>query len=169
MYIWQENVRQYSRIFEWTQENVRVVFFAFSVRGSLYAKANWICVRNSARLLKSCTENESSLFIFLCRNYMNDALRTDVFVRYQPETIACACIFLSARKSKVILVICPIIIPVNYILVFESLLSHCIAGVWCFYYFCKNTGSSISISCLVHFQQGTMKRSTYASRMLLEF
>ncbi|XP_073962519.1 cyclin-L2 [Choristoneura fumiferana] len=31
-------------------------------------------------------------------NYMNDALRTDVFMRYTPETIACACIYLTARK-----------------------------------------------------------------------
>lgn len=31
-------------------------------------------------------------------NYMNDSLRTDVFVRFQPETIACACIYLTARK-----------------------------------------------------------------------
>lgn len=29
---------------------------------------------------------------------MNDSLRTDVFVRYHPESIACACIYLSARK-----------------------------------------------------------------------
>ena len=29
---------------------------------------------------------------------MNDGLRTDVFVRYPPETIAVACIYLSARK-----------------------------------------------------------------------
>ena len=28
---------------------------------------------------------------------MNDCLRTNVFVRYSPETIACACIYLSAR------------------------------------------------------------------------
>jgi len=28
---------------------------------------------------------------------MNDSLRTNVFVRYSPETIACACIYLSAR------------------------------------------------------------------------
>lgn len=33
-------------------------------------------------------------------NYMNDSLRTDVFVRYQPETVACACIYLTARKLK---------------------------------------------------------------------
>jgi hypothetical protein len=32
---------------------------------------------------------------------MNDSLRTNVFVRYDPETIACACIYLSARKLKV--------------------------------------------------------------------
>lgn len=31
-------------------------------------------------------------------NYMNDALRTDVFMRFHPETIACACIYLTARK-----------------------------------------------------------------------
>lgn len=31
-------------------------------------------------------------------NFMNDSLRTDVFVRYSPESIACACIYLSARK-----------------------------------------------------------------------
>ncbi|KAG0724851.1 Cyclin-L1 [Chionoecetes opilio] len=37
------------------------------------------------------------------RNYMNDALRTDVFVRYSPETIACACIWLAARLLKVAL------------------------------------------------------------------
>ena len=34
---------------------------------------------------------------------MNDSLRTDVFVRYTPETIAVACIYLSARKLKVAL------------------------------------------------------------------
>lgn len=33
-------------------------------------------------------------------NYMNDSLRTDVFVRYQPEAVACACIYLTARKLK---------------------------------------------------------------------
>lgn len=31
-------------------------------------------------------------------NFMNDSLRTDVFVRYNPETIACACIYLTGRK-----------------------------------------------------------------------
>ena len=32
---------------------------------------------------------------------MNDSLRTEVFVRYDPETIACACIYLSARLLQV--------------------------------------------------------------------
>lgn len=35
------------------------------------------------------------------RNYMNDSLRTDVFVRYDPETIASACIYLTARKLRI--------------------------------------------------------------------
>ncbi|XP_063228135.1 cyclin-L1 isoform X2 [Bacillus rossius redtenbacheri] len=34
-------------------------------------------------------------------NYMNDSFRTNVFVRYQPETIACACIYLTARKLDI--------------------------------------------------------------------
>ena len=32
---------------------------------------------------------------------MNDSLRTNVFVRFSPETIACACIYLAARQLKV--------------------------------------------------------------------
>lgn len=32
---------------------------------------------------------------------MNDSLRTNVFVRFQAETIACACIFLAARALQV--------------------------------------------------------------------
>ncbi|XP_052902106.1 cyclin-L2 [Anopheles moucheti] len=34
-------------------------------------------------------------------NFMNDSFRTDVFVRHQPETIACACIYLTARKHNI--------------------------------------------------------------------
>ncbi|CAN2388205.1 positive regulation of phosphorylation of RNA polymerase II C-terminal domain [Pristimantis euphronides] len=34
-------------------------------------------------------------------NYMNDSLRTDVFVRFHPETIACACIYLAARTLEI--------------------------------------------------------------------
>ncbi|KAM4651894.1 cyclin-L2 isoform 2-T2 [Discoglossus pictus] len=36
-------------------------------------------------------------------NYMNDSLRTDVFVRFNPETIACACIYLAARTLEIAL------------------------------------------------------------------
>ncbi|XP_075460906.1 cyclin-L2 isoform X3 [Ascaphus truei] len=32
---------------------------------------------------------------------MNDSLRTDVFVRFSPETIACACIYLAARTLEI--------------------------------------------------------------------
>ena len=32
---------------------------------------------------------------------MNDSFRTNVFVRYYPETIACACIYLAARRLSV--------------------------------------------------------------------
>lgn len=34
-------------------------------------------------------------------NYMNDCLRSDLFVRHTAETIACSCIYLSARVLKV--------------------------------------------------------------------
>ena len=43
----------------------------------------------------------ANINFFISRNFMNDSLRTDVFVRYAPETIATACIYLSARKLKV--------------------------------------------------------------------
>ncbi|KAL0130508.1 hypothetical protein PUN28_002262 [Cardiocondyla obscurior] len=33
-------------------------------------------------------------------NYMNDSLRSDVFLRYQPETVACACVYLTARQLQ---------------------------------------------------------------------
>ncbi|XP_075045875.1 cyclin-L2 isoform X2 [Mixophyes fleayi] len=38
---------------------------------------------------------------------MNDSLRTDVFVRFDPETIACACIYLAARILEISLPIRP--------------------------------------------------------------
>uniref|UniRef100_A0A914E5M7 Cyclin-like domain-containing protein n=1 Tax=Acrobeloides nanus TaxID=290746 RepID=A0A914E5M7_9BILA len=33
-------------------------------------------------------------------SYMNDGLRTDIFLRYKPETIACSCIYLAARTIE---------------------------------------------------------------------
>ncbi len=32
---------------------------------------------------------------------MNDSLRTDIFLRYSPENIVCACIYLAARELKI--------------------------------------------------------------------
>lgn len=46
-------------------------------------------------------EEENREVLQMAWNYMNDSFRTDVFVRYQPETIACACIALSARKLNI--------------------------------------------------------------------
>jgi len=40
---------------------------------------------------------ESNELLQKAWNYMNDGLRTDMFLRYSPETIACACIHLAAR------------------------------------------------------------------------
>ncbi|GFN77041.1 cyclin-l1 [Plakobranchus ocellatus] len=34
-------------------------------------------------------------------NFMNDSLRSDVFMRFHPESIACACIYLAARQCQV--------------------------------------------------------------------
>lgn len=39
---------------------------------------------------------------------MNDGLRTDIFLRYRPETIACACINLAARTISE-----PLVLPKN--------------------------------------------------------
>lgn len=46
-------------------------------------------------------EEENREVLQMAWNFMNDSFRTDVFVRYQPETIACACIALSARKLNI--------------------------------------------------------------------
>ena len=40
-------------------------------------------------------------FMQQCWNYMNDSLRSDIFVRYEPETIACACVYLGARYLQI--------------------------------------------------------------------
>uniref|UniRef100_A0A146LUG2 Cyclin-L1 n=1 Tax=Lygus hesperus TaxID=30085 RepID=A0A146LUG2_LYGHE len=42
-----------------------------------------------------CEKNKN--LMQLSWNYMNDALRSDCFMRFDPETVACACIYLSAR------------------------------------------------------------------------
>ena len=49
--------------------------------------------------MKFLEAEENSKFLQMSWNFMNDSLRTDCFVRYQPETIACACIYLAASKK----------------------------------------------------------------------
>ncbi|XP_052821230.1 cyclin-L1-like [Mya arenaria] len=45
--------------------------------------------------------NQNQKLVQCAWNYMNDSFRTDVFVRWHPETIACACIWLAARQLQV--------------------------------------------------------------------
>ncbi|XP_056622531.1 cyclin-L1a [Triplophysa dalaica] len=46
-----------------------------------------------------CEKNQT--LVQTAWDYMNDSLRTNVFVRFQAETIACACIFLAARVLQI--------------------------------------------------------------------
>ncbi|KAK1168490.1 cyclin-L1-like isoform X1 [Acipenser oxyrinchus oxyrinchus] len=46
-----------------------------------------------------CEKNQT--LVQTAWNYMNDTLRTNVFVRFQVETIACACIYLAARALQI--------------------------------------------------------------------
>ncbi|XP_026727545.1 cyclin-L1-like [Trichoplusia ni] len=48
--------------------------------------------------LQVLTYEKNRQLMQMAWNYMNDALRTNVFMRFPPETIACACIYLTARK-----------------------------------------------------------------------
>ena len=41
------------------------------------------------------------LTLSLSGNYMHDTMRTDALVRFSPESIACACIWLAARKVSI--------------------------------------------------------------------
>jgi len=53
--------------------------------------------------LQLLSADSNTKFVQMSWNFMNDSLRTDIFVRYQPEIIACACIYLSARKLNIAL------------------------------------------------------------------
>ncbi|XP_067308428.1 cyclin-L1 [Pseudorasbora parva] len=46
-----------------------------------------------------CEKNQ--MLVQTAWNFMNDALRTNAFVRFEPETIACACIYLAARVLQI--------------------------------------------------------------------
>ena len=51
--------------------------------------------------LKYLDFNDHQEMMQIAWNFMNDSFRTDVFVRYQPESIACACIYFTARKLNI--------------------------------------------------------------------
>ena len=51
--------------------------------------------------LKFLEMDQNRAFVQRAWNYMNDSLRTTVFLRYSPETIAAACIFLAARVLSI--------------------------------------------------------------------
>ncbi|KAI6659051.1 Cyclin-L1-like [Oopsacas minuta] len=51
--------------------------------------------------LKFLEMDQNRAFVQRSWNYMNDSLRTTVFLRYSPETIAAACIFLAARVLSI--------------------------------------------------------------------
>ncbi|KAM7542087.1 hypothetical protein Aperf_G00000010155 [Anoplocephala perfoliata] len=53
----------------------------------------------------SCEDNQQ--LVQTSWNCMNDILRTDAFVRHTPEAVACACIFLAARRLGIPLPRCP--------------------------------------------------------------
>ncbi|CAF0747773.1 unnamed protein product [Didymodactylos carnosus] len=51
--------------------------------------------------LKVLEKERERKFVQTAWNYMNDSLRTDIFLRFTPESIACACIDLAARNLQI--------------------------------------------------------------------
>ncbi|CAF1189165.1 unnamed protein product [Rotaria sordida] len=51
--------------------------------------------------LKVLEKEREQVLVQTSWNYMNDSLRTDIFLRFTPETIACACIDLAARILQI--------------------------------------------------------------------
>ncbi|UJR15003.1 hypothetical protein I4U23_001980 [Adineta vaga] len=54
-----------------------------------------------AMYLKVLEKEQQKDLVQTSWNYMNDSLRTDIFLRFPPETIACACIDLAARTLQI--------------------------------------------------------------------
>lgn len=48
-------------------------------------------------------QSQNRELIQLSWNFMNDSLKSDIFMRYTPDQIGCACIWISARIKKIVL------------------------------------------------------------------
>ncbi|RXG53228.1 Cyclin-L2 [Armadillidium vulgare] len=55
----------------------------------------------SIMYLRFLLADDNKKFVQSTWNFMNDSCRTDVCVRYSPETIACSCIWLAGRQLKI--------------------------------------------------------------------
>ncbi|XP_032117962.1 cyclin-L2 isoform X1 [Sapajus apella] len=80
----------------WTP--TRSEFWAFKVLANNYLTRIFQIIVMYLQVLE-CERNQH--LVQTSWNYMNDSLRTDVFVRFQPESIACACIYLAARTLEI--------------------------------------------------------------------
>lgn len=81
----------------WWVSSWYFVFILFN-NFSMYLECH---IRKSSYLSIFISLSASLCCCLFSRNYMNDSLRTDVFLRFSAETVACACIYLSARTLQV--------------------------------------------------------------------
>lgn len=96
------------KCFEWTWPEKKSVLneheIVFEWKKKVHNKINFkfvLVVEEDCKIKMFMCQFTFNFFVFICRNYMNDSFRTEVFVRFQPETIACACIYLAARQLQV--------------------------------------------------------------------
>lgn len=80
-----------------------LVWFIFQLKVWVFHSFNMELDQLSFHCVTLDVINTEHCLLTFFRNYMNDALRSDVFMRYNPETVACACIYLSARYMNITL------------------------------------------------------------------
>ncbi|KAG7283296.1 hypothetical protein CRUP_005038 [Coryphaenoides rupestris] len=59
------------------------------------------CVHVIVMYLQVLECEKNTPLVQMAWNYMNDSLRTDIFLRFSAETVACACIYLSSRALQI--------------------------------------------------------------------